>query len=456
MGPTVADRQAILGAQSILGSYRRPGAEHSLNFCQIAACGMLFLLLLYFFDFVEVFIPPSTTLNRFFMFSAIATGVVILVSKLPLTVRVFQVAWPSLMMVAWFGVTTLWAAHPEMSRTRALSFGMSYLAALGLAVGLRTPRALSATFLAAFGIVIAADLASLAFESSYTDIGIQGMHRHKNAAGFAASIAVTAIAFALPQIRSAGVRVIAVALALAGVLFLCLTKSKTSIGLVVIALCLVPLYSLWVRRETARLSDLIMTVLACTLIFAAGASGTKLSKVGELAFGDPTLTNRMALWVAVENMIAQSPRRGHGFGSIWDVGEEWNSFPQEGYVFYNDPEIVNEAHNGYLDLRLHGGHVALVLAWLVTLRALWYSLVLATSHAISIRQRWAFCMIHCLLTILLAHNLMESTLFFPGSHGTYFFLILLAQVERWKAEFDAVPQRHRQIAGLATAAMRPD
>jgi exopolysaccharide production protein ExoQ len=331
---------------------------------------------------------------------------------------------------------------------------MSYLAALGLAVGLRTPRALNTTFLAAFAIIIVADLVSLAFESSYTDIGIRGMHRHKNAAGFATSVAVTAIAFALPQLRSPGLRVAAAALALAGVLFLVLTKSKTSIGLVIIALCLVPLYSLWVRRETARLSDFVMTALACTLIFAAGASGTKLSKVGEIAFGDPTLTNRMALWVAVEDMIAQSPRRGHGFGSIWDVGEEWNSFPQEGYVFYNDPEIINEAHNGYLDLRLHGGHVALVLACLVTLRALWFSLVLATSHAISIRQRWAFCMIHCLVVILLVHNLMESTLFFPGSHGTYFFLILLAQVERWKAEFDAVRQGQRQIEGLAEVAVR--
>ena len=217
-----------------------------------------------------------------------------------------------------------------------------------------------------------------------------------------------------------------------------------------------PLYSLWVRRETARLSDLVMTALACTLIFAAGASGTKLSKVGEVAFGDPTLTNRMALWVAVEDMIAQSPRRGHGFGSIWDVGKEWNSFPQEGYVFYNDPEIINEAHNGYLDLRLHGGHVAIVLAWFVTLRALWFSLVLATSHAIPVRQRWAFCMIHCLVVVLLVHNLMESTLFFPGSHGSYFFLILLAQVERWRAEFDAVRPRHRQIERLAPVAVLRD
>ena len=327
MGTAVPGRPEVLSWGSGPAREGRLRFERSLSACQMAACCMLFLLLLYFFDFVEVFIPPSTTLNRFFMFSAIATSLVLLVSKLPLTLRVFQVAWPSLMIVAWFGVTTLWADYPDISRTRALSFAMSYLAALGLAVGLRSPRALSTTFLAAFSIIVVADLVSLAFESSYTDIGIQGMHRHKNAAGLAAVVAVTAIAFALPQFRSSGLRLPAAALMLAGVLFLVLTKSKTCIGLLVIALCLVPLYSRWVRRDTARLTDLAMTALACTLIFAAGASGTKLSKVGEVAFGDPTLTNRMALWVAVENTIAQSPRRGHGFGSIWDVGNEWNSFP---------------------------------------------------------------------------------------------------------------------------------
>jgi hypothetical protein len=51
---------------------------------------------------------------------------------------------------------------------------------------------------------------------------------------------------------------------------------------------------------------------------------------------------------------------------------------------------------------------------------------------------------------------MESTLFFPGSHSSYFFLILLAQLERWRAEFDAVRQRQRQIEGLAAVAVRGD
>jgi exopolysaccharide production protein ExoQ len=433
----------VLRAAHILENERDQRCERRLASWEIVACGTLIFLLLYFFDLLEVFIPGSTSLNRFVVFSATSTSVIIMVAKLPLTMRVLPFALPSSMLPVWLGVTTLWAAYPDLSRTRALSFAVSYFAALGLAIGFRSPRTLNTAFLAAFGSIIVADQVALAFETSYTEIGIRGIHLHKNAAGFGMSIGVVALAFALAQTRSAGVRFFAVVLAFAGLVLLGLTRSKTSLGLVLVALCLFPVYRLWVRGEGARLPDLIVTVVACTVVFAAGASGTKISKIGEVLFGDPTLTNRMAIWAAVEGKIAQSPWRGLGFGSFWDVAEEWNLFPAEGYVYYNDPEIINETHNGYLDLRLHGGYVALVLGWFVVLRALWFSLVLAKSRAVPVRHRWTFSMLHCLITIMMVQNLTESSLFFPGSHIGYFFLILLAQIERWKAEFNAQHAAHR-------------
>ena len=441
----------MLRTQTILGSERRQRHERKLRSYEIAASGMLCFLLLYYFDFVEVFVAPGSSLNRFVLASAGTTAAMILAAKPTLTQRVLRIAWPWVLIIAWFGATSLWAAYPDVSRTRTLSFAVSYLAALGLAIGLRSPRALIAVFLVAFGIIGVADPVSLAFATSYTDIGVRGLHMHKNAAGFAVGFALVAMIFALFQVRSAGFRVAAAGLALIGVIFLYLTNSKTSIGLVVIALGLLPLYAVWVRRERARLSDLAMTALACTLLFVAGASGSKMSKVGELLFGDPTLTNRMMIWVAVEKKIAQSPRRGFGFGSIWGLGEEWNPLPGDGYVFYSNAEFINEAHNGYLDLRLHGGYVALALGWFITLRVLWFSLILATSRAVPISHRWTFCMLHCLVSVLLVRNFVESTMFFPGGHGSYFFLIVCAQIERWKAEFDAHRETHRHLERVSSS-----
>ena len=428
----------------LLRSEGRRSRKLGVDFYEIVAGSALFLLFLYFFDVVEMFIEPSSALNRFFVLSAGAIGVMIIAAKLPLALRVLRVVWPWLLILAWLAATTRWAAYPEISRTRVLAFALVYLAALGIAVGFRSPRTLTAILVAAFGVIMLADTMALDFDDSYTGIGVRGIHKHKNTAGFWAVLALITSVFALPQLRSLGFRIAAACIASASVVVLVVAKSKTSLGLAAVALCLIPIYTLWVRLEGHRLRHLIMTIMACTLIFAAGASGTKMAKLSELLFGDPTLTNRMAIWAAVQEKIAQSPWRGHGFGSIWGVDEEWNSLAGD-YGFYNDAELINEAHNGYLDLVLNGGRVALVLCWLVTTRALWFSLALATSPVVPVSHRWTFCMVHCLLVSMLVHNVTESTVFFPSGHGSYFFLILLAQVERWKAELDAQPQTLRQM-----------
>jgi hypothetical protein len=46
--------------------------------------------------------------------------------------------------------------------------------------------------------------------------------------------------------------------------------------------------------------------------------------------------------------------------------------------------------------------------------------------------------------VSLVRNLTESVVFFPASQSTYFFIFLVAQVERWKVEFDAHCAIHRQ------------
>jgi exopolysaccharide production protein ExoQ len=443
------DKYLVLSLVRAFEIEPRRGRELGLDLCQIVACSTLFLLLLYFFGIVELFIEPSSSLNRFFVFSASACSVMILLTKLPLAARLLHAAWPWLLIVAWLALTTRFAGYPDLSRTRVLAFAMVYLAALGMAAGLRSPRTLTTILIAVFAVVIFADIVSLDFDTSYTDIGVRGIHKHKNAAGFVAVLAFIITAFAFPQVRSFGLRATAGCVLLASVAILIVTKSKTNLGLAAIVICLIPMYSFCIRFTGHRLLYLLMTAVACTLLFVAGASGTKISKVGGVLFGDPTLTNRMAIWAAVEEVIAQAPWRGQGFGSIWDVGEEWNSLPgAEGYVFYNDADLINEAHNGYLDLMLNGGRVALVLCWLVTLRALWFAVVLATSRIVPISQRWGFCMLHCLVTIMLVHNVTESSVFFPGSHNTYFFIFLVGQVERWKVEFDA----HREAWHGAGAA----
>lgn len=295
-------------------------------------------------------------------------------------------------------------------------------------------------------VVIIADLISFAFPSfSQSDIGFKGIHVHKNVAGFAAIMCGTILAFSVPQLRTPTSRFFTITLTVLAFVLLVLSKSKTNLFVLLILIGMVPLYLLLIRQQEAKLRHFVLTCVICALIFLIGASGSKLSALGAL-YGDPTLTNRAVIWVEVEKFIAQSPWTGIGFGSFWDTGGEWNLFPVGYYVFYNDPSIVNVSHNGYVDVLLHGGRIALFFGYVVTANVLCFTLAIATGSSVPRHHKWTFCMLHCLIIMILVQNLTESSMFFPSSSSSYFFLILLAQAARWKVSLD---DNKRQIAKYA-------
>ncbi|MDH3663557.1 MAG: hypothetical protein OEU92_26675 [Alphaproteobacteria bacterium] len=295
-------------------------------------------------------------------------------------------------------------------------------------------------------IVILANIISLAFpDTSHSDIGIKGIHIHKNVAGFVAIMCGVIMAFFIPQQRNYPLKFIAVAVMILAMVFLALTKSKTNFFALAVIIGMAPIYLLLVRGKPATRPYFILTCLACAGIFLMGASGTKLSALGAL-YGDPTLTNRVVIWDEVEAFIAQAPWKGNGFGAFWDAGGEWNLFPVGYYIFYNDPLIVNQSHNGYLDIMQHGGRIALILGCIVVAQTLCYSLMLVTNGGTLRRPKWIFCMLHCMLIVIMTQNLTESTMFFPSNSSSYFFLILLAQTVRWKVDLDEATNQAARLA----------
>jgi O-antigen ligase len=446
---------------------RVSGNERALRICELAAHATTLLLLLYFFDVLEVFVPtcrkalvpeggaclPENAVNRAVITLSFLAACGIMLAKLPLTLGVLVRAWPLAACTGWFLASSFWANYPDLVRTRSIAVVMVYLTCVGLAVGFRSPRKLGAVFAIAAGAVLVADFLSLlAPHRSITEIGVRGIHVHKNVAGLVATVTFAILVCSVAQLRLPLARVAAIGLAVWAILFLVLAWSKSQFGIILVVIGLLPLFVVLLRRQKAGLLPWFATIAACCLIFAAGASGTKLSFFGKVFLGDPTFTNRMVIWNAVIGIILQSPWRGVGFGSFWDVGQEWNSFPADGYVYYNDASVINESHNAYLDLLLHGGVVALFLAWAVVARTLSYALALMMNGKIARPDRWAFCMMYCIIIVLLLCSILESTIFFPGGHYFYLLLIVVAHLERWKIELDA----HQRVApGRVTAPARP-
>jgi exopolysaccharide production protein ExoQ len=444
--PAPIDGQIVVTAATYFELDRRDRCARRLRLCEAVGIGLLFACVLYLCDFADLIVSTrdinvagGNIINRIFWPAVLVAGAAILVVKLPLTLRVLRVAWPSLLILGWFAATTLWAEHPGLALRRAVALAVSYFALLSLAVGLRSPRSLQVTFLGAFAVVMLADLLALGVPSySYTELGVRGIHIQKNSAGHTAVLAFAGIAFALPRLRPPVPKLAAGILALWCVGFLYLTKSKTSLSMMVVLLSLMPLYYLWIRGDRIHLIHFnVLAAIGSVLVFVTAAAGMTLVQVGQVVAGDLTFTGRTYVWRVIIEKIAASPWVGFGFGSIWDVGAPSNPFGGPKYEFWNDPQLINEAHNGYLDLLLHGGVVALGLALFIALRALWLSSVLATHPAISHPHRYAFCMLHSLVVVYLLNNLLESSLFFPSNSSAYFFLVIISQLERWKAELDA-------------------
>lgn len=189
----------------------------------------------------------------------------------------------------------------------------------------------------------------------------RGSFSHKNVAG----PVMACFSFAGLYLWRRGWRGLGVVLFSGAMIFMINTGSKTTAGLVPLAILLVMLPGLIGLRKTVP------------LIFALAIAGTALGTLG-IVFIDPlkqlaaehfpgmTYTGRTALWEFSGEMIAKRPWAGYGFESFWGTPFLMNTEQP----FDRDWDIrgIVHGHNGYLDIAVIMGIPALaaaVMAFLV-------------------------------------------------------------------------------------------
>lgn len=411
----------------------QPAIDSKSRLCHGFACAVLAFNMLYFFDFTTIFFEPGGTTNRVILLMGLAASAVICALKHELAIKVFRLSWPILPLFIWFWITSQWSSLPGLTVQRSLTLAIVYFTALGIAVGMNSPRGFQVAIFWPACITVMADIISLAFpEISESPIGIKGIHAGKNIAGFVAITCGVIIGFAFSQLGNFA-RFIAVASVILATIFLVLTESKTNLFVLLIICVMLAVYLFLIHFKEVKRIHLIIACIILAGLFLIGASGTKLSWLGRL-YGDPTLTLRTDIWYEMEDLIALSPWKGYGFGAFWSTGEAVNGFPLGYYAFFNDASIVNSGHNGYLDLLLQGGRPALFLAYVAVAQAICCFLILVTSPAVATRHKWTFCMLNCLIMMTIVQNLTESSMFFPSDTSSYIFLNLIAQLVRWRAD----------------------
>jgi O-antigen ligase len=280
-----------------------------------------------------------------------------------LGVRTFF-AIPPLMsaLLAWCLFTSIWAAQSDVTFRRA---GLEVVIVISAMLGVQTvgtARAFQLLRYVLAGVLIVNWLsiplvAQSVHLANEPDPGIVGDWRgiffHKNIAG--AVCAITAILYFFEAWKSGRKWDWFIFAAATG--FLIETHSKTSMGLLPVALFAGFLYPMLRRRTLDRW--ILLTVAGLVVTAALCAFVIDFDSIMHY-FADPTkLTGRVAIWSGEIAFIRDHPFLGYGFGTFADSGA---LSPLHNYVA--DSWVQNEAHghNAYLQLLVTIGGVGFVLA----------------------------------------------------------------------------------------------
>lgn len=185
----------------------------------------------------------------------------------------------------------------------------------------------------------------------------RGHFPHKNIAG--AMMAVLAI-LGIHAFRS-GRRWTGAAIVIGAVAFLYLTRSKTSFGLLPLAV-MVGFAAEWARPLVLRLAIILGPVIALNLLTLGSAFDARIAAFNKWALKDPTFTGRFDIWRYGFEKLAERPWSGFGFDSFWLT--EWTLKGESKLELGWGVEHIIHGHNAYLDIMLTLGVPGLaIVAW---------------------------------------------------------------------------------------------
>lgn len=332
-----------------------------------------------------------------------AGAVALLKRGAPLRAR-GALAFMVLAYVSLFPLSATWADDPYLTLRRIVAFGMMNVAAIACVRRLRAADIVQFAILGAGAhllVCVVVELSKGAFHPGQADYRFSGIS-HPNST--AASCAILVLA-AISSIDASRRRWPLVLAALAGFFFLVLTRSRTSLGCVLVVAA--------VRFiATARAPRTIFALLVAGWLAAAAAflvGGESAARRLEGAFlmgrGDSdvrTLTGRTALWADLMPYVARRPWLGYGAGGFWS--------PQHAReVSLSQRWSIGIGHSTYIDYALEFGIVGLVTYVLMMCSGCWRALRLAR------RTREAgYVFMLCVLSFTLLIGALETVAAAPS------------------------------------------
>ena len=370
--------------------------------------------------------------NRLVIFAMLVPALVTTMLFFERWLSIVRRNWIVVLITLWCGLSYLWASHPDLTIRRFIAAVLIYLTLSGLAAAAKDLRSIVQALAAGLALVSLLSVFAILFLPgvSHSDIGEMGIFDNKNGAGTMAMLAILVLGTAFFLTPSLLWRIVILGCLALSAFFLLATKSKTTMGVTAIVAMMGPvLYLVFAGRWPIRLAAILAAVTGLAGFLTIGAAlGMNTVNVRLFLFDDLTFTGRTDIWEALVYEIARRPWLGWGFGSFWDTGALVNpitSAPPD--AFFLDAQLINTAHNGYIDSWLQTGFVGLAMVVLAILRCMWLlSKAAASSEGF---ERVAFTGALCVVISLVFNNFLESYLFRTGDNLGYLFILFMLMGE---------------------------
>ncbi len=306
-------------------------------------------------------------------------------------------------LLAWCFASALWADEPAVVLRRAVlasMFAFSMLLSVDTLGSART-FVLWRYLIAA---IIIADITSVFFvhaaihqpDDVESDLAgaWRGLHSHKNMAGSVATAASIMFLFCALETK----RRSDILLCLASTFFLIMTRSKSSLGLLPVALFAGFLYrAVWRSGLDRAIAATAATIIVLIAGVAVAVEWDPIMRLLE----DPTqFTGRSAIWQAEIAYIHDHPFLGAAFGTFGNTGLRSPIYP---YVGPGWVAQIGEGHSGYLEM-------------LVTIGGVGFAICMIGLLILPFLRFWRMdgkhlnfnAMLFALFTFDVLHNFMES------------------------------------------------
>lgn len=335
--------------------------------------------------------------------------------------RCFSLPFAALLL--WCALSCLWAGTPDVVIRRAiLEIVIAATAMLGVAtLGNRRSLVLLRGVL---GLILIVNWLSIPLVHNAVHLpgeldpqlvgDWRGLYFHKNIAG--AVGALTAILFFFEAWRTRPL--LNGAVCLAAVAFTVMTGSKSSLGLLPVAVVAGCMYRIAWRRGVDR--AILLTALLLLVILASAILAFWSEQIAH-AFADPAgFTGRTAIWRGEIGFIRDHFLLGAGFGSFSDTGA---ASLLHNYVADTWVLNISQGHDAYLEILVTIGAVGFALAMIVFVvapaSAFW-----RFGHA-NVDER---AVLLAIFVFMVAHNFLESDFLGMDDPAWVVFLMMLAML----------------------------